>query len=75
MSAPGRTPGGTELNPARFRAGIDDANSYLATLPAPWARHHAASTLAEAIAPDGDPSYTRGYRAALHGYLRGCSIP
>ena len=50
---------------------FDDANDRLCGFPPPWARHHASSTMASEPDPDDDePSYTRGYRAALYGYLR-----
>ncbi|AZG44709.1 hypothetical protein [Gordonia insulae] len=59
------------LDPDLFQKGFDDANSRLDTFPRSWARHHASTTMAAAPAADDDePSYTRGYRAALYGYLR-----
>ncbi|MGW0035699.1 hypothetical protein [Gordonia sp. NPDC003376] len=87
------------LDALEFRRGIEAAYADLGALPLPWARHHAASTLAgrpsDAEPPRADPprdaepsahgveslavdaeaglsasSYSRGYRAALHGFLR-----
>ncbi|MFW0784890.1 hypothetical protein AAFP35_10250 [Gordonia sp. CPCC 206044] len=58
------------LDATEFRLGIDAAYAHLGTLPLPWARHHAVTTLAGTI--DGSrPSFSRGYRAALHGFVRG----
>lgn len=59
------------LDPDQFRQGFEDGTARLAILPRPWARHHASSTIASSPDPDDDePSWTRGYRAALYGYLR-----
>ncbi|MFW0796807.1 hypothetical protein AAFP30_23580 [Gordonia sp. CPCC 205515] len=59
------------LDPDLFQKGFADAVAVLDALPKPWARHHAASTMATAPDTDDDePSYTRGYRAALYGHLR-----
>lgn len=57
------------LDAIRFREGFDDASRYLRALPVPWARQHATTTLDSAV-EQSDPSYHRGYRAALYGYLR-----
>lgn len=54
-----------------FQHGFDDALTRLESMPTPWAHHFA--TLTMAAEPDltaDEPSYTRGYRAALYGYLR-----
>ncbi|MGV9712085.1 hypothetical protein ACWDTI_15640 [Gordonia sp. NPDC003424] len=59
------------LDPDLFQRGFEDALSRLDSLPRTWARHHASTTMASAPDPDDDePSYTRGYRAGLYGYLR-----
>ncbi|MAU84948.1 MULTISPECIES: hypothetical protein [Gordonia] len=59
------------LDPDLFQKGFEDANERLCGFPPPWARHHASSTMAVEPDPDDEePSYTRGYRAALYGYLR-----
>ncbi|GAB93091.1 hypothetical protein [Gordonia rhizosphera] len=59
------------LDPDLFQKGFEDGNARLLTLPPAWARHHASSILACAPDPhDDEPSYTRGYRAALYGHLR-----
>lgn len=59
------------LDPDLFQRGFTDALARLDALPPTWARHHASSSLAVAPDPDDDePSYTRGYRAGLYGYLR-----
>lgn len=58
------------LEDVPFRRGFEEATTYLATMPTSWARHHAQSTLEVTRDPDTDVSYARGYRAALHGYLR-----
>lgn len=59
------------LDPDLFQKGFDDSLAYLDGLPPAWARHYAASTLAQAPDPDDDePSHTRGFRAGLYGYLR-----
>jgi hypothetical protein len=59
------------LDPDLFQKGFDDAEAALCALPAPWARQLASSTLDCPPDPDDEePSYTRGYRAALYGYLR-----
>lgn len=58
------------LDEEAFQRGFDDATTYLATMPAAWARHHASSTLASGDIPDIAQSYERGYRAALYGFVR-----
>lgn len=59
------------LDAQRFEQGFDDASNHLDGLPVAWARHHANSVLADRHAADpDDPSYSRGYRAALYGFLR-----
>ncbi|EON31527.1 MULTISPECIES: hypothetical protein [Gordonia] len=59
------------LDPDLFQQGFLDAAADLDALPAPWARQLASSTLACPPHPDDEePSYTRGYRAALYGHLR-----
>lgn len=59
------------LDPDLFQQGFDDANARLCAFPRAWARHLADSTMATPPEPeDEEPSYTRGYRAALYGYLR-----
>ncbi|MDL9936416.1 hypothetical protein QSJ18_06655 [Gordonia sp. ABSL1-1] len=61
------------LDPDHFQQGFDDAITRLESLPAPWARQLASTTMAAEPDPDlteDDRSYTRGYRAALYGYLR-----
>ena len=59
------------LDPDLFQRGFADATAELDSLPPSWARHHASSIMACPPAPDDDePSWTRGYRAALYGHLR-----
>ncbi|MDR2281396.1 MAG: hypothetical protein LBE07_11155 [Gordonia sp. (in: high G+C Gram-positive bacteria)] len=59
------------LDPCLFQAGFDDANMRLSAFPPSWARHHASTVLdTEPALDDDEPSYTRGYRAALYGYLK-----
>ncbi|HEY9312362.1 hypothetical protein [Williamsia sp.] len=64
------------LDPDLFQHGFDDALTRLESMPAPWALHFATLTMAaepDLTAADparAEPSYTRGYRAALYGYLR-----
>ena len=59
------------LDPDLFQQGFCDAEAELAGMPPAWARHLAATTL-DVPPPEDDeePSYTRGYRAALYGHLR-----
>ncbi|MEE4024654.1 hypothetical protein V1Y59_16325 [Gordonia sp. PKS22-38] len=65
----------THLDPDLFRQGFDDANTRLNAFPPAWARHHASTIMAAARDSDDDrPSYTRGYRAALYGYLRHSAV-
>lgn len=60
-----------QLDPHQFQKGFKDATARLDTFPSAWARHHASSTMALVPDPDEDnPSWMRGYRAALYGYLR-----
>jgi hypothetical protein len=59
------------LDPDLFQQGFTDALTSLDEMPSSWARHHASTIMACPPDPDDDePSYTRGYRAALYGHLR-----
>ncbi|MEE3853522.1 hypothetical protein VZC37_24525 [Gordonia sp. LSe1-13] len=65
----------THLDIDLFRRGFDDANAQLDAFPPAWARHHASTIMAnKRDTDDAQPSYTRGYRAALYGYLRHSSV-
>ncbi|NLG48076.1 hypothetical protein [Gordonia sp. (in: high G+C Gram-positive bacteria)] len=59
-----------DLDPDVFQRGFDEALAHLAQLPPSWARHYAATTLDQAPDTTRDPSYTRGHRAGMYGYLR-----
>lgn len=64
------------LEPDLFQTGFDDANARLCALPPSWARHHATNVMdTEPDLDADDPSYTRGYRAAMYGYLRHAGGP
>lgn len=59
------------LDPDLFQRGFSDGLAHLATLPPAWARNYAATTTSTAPDPDDEePSYTRGFRAALWGFLK-----
>jgi hypothetical protein len=53
-----------------FQQGFDDALTRLDSMPAPWARNFATVTMDAEPDLTAEPSHTRGYRAALYGYLR-----
>lgn len=59
------------LDPDLFQRGFKDGLAHLEALPKAWARNYAATVTATAPDPDDDePSYTRGFRAALWGFLK-----
>ncbi|GAC69730.1 hypothetical protein [Gordonia soli] len=59
------------LDPDLFQQGFVDAAGELDRMPCTWAHHHASRILACPPPEDDDePSYTRGYRAAMYGHLR-----
>jgi len=54
-----------------FQKGFEDAEAELCALPLPWRMRLATKVLDSPPDPDDDePSYTRGYRAAMYGYVR-----